>query len=1013
MEGLSGPEREAALSVLEDFMRDGASPIIEYASRDLYRVPPVSMKEFLENPFYLGSITKTLFPEIKKDLIEIFEGGYNTAIWGGSLGGGKKQRVKDHVLTPTGFRQIVDLKVGDQICNPDGTIAIIRELHAITQEQEYIFELGDGEEVSSCGDHLWYGGWRRDKSDPCLSWNNSNCIKTSRQVYDHTLREFSKKLGSKKLFKIPITEAVDLTDIGGRTIDPYLLGYMLGNGTMNDRRVKITVNGADIHFYREIADRVGSNYVTDFSKYGKDCFDISFKGDSVHKLRLQLRTIGLFNADAGSKFVPECYKFAPKVARLAILQGLLDSDGSADKECGSVKFFSTNERLARDVQWLARSLGCYASLSKRAGRDRTSGDGSKTYECSDSFTVYIRSRNNKNLFRLARKKVNALGETTQLYNTVRNVRLGEVVPMRCITVSNPNGLYLTDNFLVTHNSTGSVIGCVRMAYDVYCMRDPHETYQISSTDYISVPCVSVTEDVAERNLVSKIRAIVDESEFFRKHFAPIRNTAAAGIIFPNRFTFPPGASTAGQVVGTNAIGAAVDEGNFFHKRDQQVGRSEVKENIEVIFEAIKRRMESRFMNRGRLPGVILVASSKTTPNAFTEKLIRKYVGDPLVFVRERAVWEAVPKERFSGKKFRVAIGNETKMSRIMTAGEADPEGMEVVEVPVEFHGAFVEDIDAAIRDHAGRSTVAITPFIARREKIYEAIDKNRTHPFSQETWDQDIPGRFDWQKLAKLHPDGSWEPLAHPKAPRHLHLDLSKTQDCTGIAVGCVAGYAPIQRFGKAEQEMAPIIHVDFVLQVRAPRGGEISYSEIRRIIYELTQHGFFIKQVSADQFQSANLLQTVKGQGYQTRVVSVEPAGGPYEVMKTALYENRIQIYNYPPLIKELRELQKDWKTGKVDHPPATQRGSKDIADALAAITTTLTEAASGILDVPISSREMFQNSDEDTWVLDDAATIVIESNSEEMKQEWRANAEKALEQEANQGHDWKSNFTPPFLMG
>lgn len=558
--------------------------------------------------------------------------------------------------------------------------------------------------------------------------------------------------------------------------------------------------------------------------------------------------------------------------------------------------------------------------------------------------------------------------------------------------------------------TSTIVLCLmRMLYELSCMISPHKAYGVNSSDFITIPCLSSTEEVANRNLVSKVSAIIEDAPYFKYDFKPIKSTQS-GILFKNRLLIPPGASTASSVIGSNAIGAIIDESNFFQNRHNADSRgNESKENIDIVFESLQRRIESRFLNKGKMPGLIAVASSKTTPTSFTERAIRRSVTDPRVFVRERSVWEAVNKERFSGDRFKVAIGNEYKQSRILVPGEEDPEGMKVIDVPVEYYSSFETDIDAAIRDYAGYFTAAITPFIARREKILECVDPNRKHPMPYEVWEQDRPLVIDWSKLVRTRSDGAFEPIHNPSAVRHIHLDLSKNHDRTGVVMGHVSRYVPVQRLGNDGGEMAPMIEVDFALAIQAPVKGEIIYAEIRKLIYELSRHGFYIKVVSADQFQSLALLQSVKAQGYLTQVVSVETAGGPYEVMKTALYENRLSYYNYPPMMKELRELQKNWKSGKVDHPPAAQGGSKDVTDALAAISATLTKAnyyAEGTSVVVERSSEPLQN--DEAWVLDDPGTVVALDSLNDARPEWRKHGESML-QERQSG----AGFVMPFITG
>lgn len=554
-------------------------------------------------------------------------------------------------------------------------------------------------------------------------------------------------------------------------------------------------------------------------------------------------------------------------------------------------------------------------------------------------------------------------------------------------------------------TTAGVIAIMRMAYELSCLWNPHETYGISKSDTISLPCISVTEDIAERNIVDKLRAFISESPYFQKEFAPIKDTQLGGILFPHRILIPPGASTEAGVLGTNAIGCFIDESNFFRKRARSLDEQQNKSNIQKIYESMKRRIESRFLSKGKLPGIIFVASSKTSVDSFTEREVRASTDRPDVFVAENAVWEMHPESRYGKARFRVAVGNETLNSRILAEGEDDPEGMVVLQVPMEFYESFERDLDQAIRDFGGVATVSITPFIARRDKIQSAIDPTRRHPFSSEVWDMSMPGRINWDLLCNRTKDGAFVPKLNPQAPRHIHLDLSKNTDATGFSVCHVAGYVPVKRPGHADIEMAPMIVVDFMLKMRAAKGGEIVYSEVRNLIYEFSRHGFFIKLVSADQFQSLSILQTLQSQGYKTKVVSVEPPGGPYEALKLALYEDRFRMYNYPPVTKELRGLQKNWKTGKVDHP---EDGEKDVSDSLAANVATLALAQMGVTDqIILTSGSHDEAPDDSTWVLDDPRTVVIEPDlgSAEPGKEWREGAK--------QSGTWQNNFSLPFEVG
>lgn len=585
-------------------------------------------------------------------------------------------------------------------------------------------------------------------------------------------------------------------------------------------------------------------------------------------------------------------------------------------------------------------------------------------------------------------------------------------PIRADLIEAFSGRYqeaLLSGSIGAGKSSWATFAMIRMLYEASCLKNPQEAYGIGRADKIAFPCVAVTEDVAQEVLVNSIRAKIEQIPYFQKEFAPIKQTESSGILFPNHLWIPPGASTERRTLGLNAFGCIIDEGNFFQKRTSSDGV--VKDVAESIYQSIKRRMESRFMMKGRLPGMIILISSKKNVNSFTERRIRDVASDPNVFVRERALYEAKPASNYSGEKFRVAIGTESNPSRVLDDAEPDPEGMKVIQVPIEFKETFERSTDEAIRDISGYATVAITPYISRRELIYQAIDERRSHPFSEYVWSHDVAGQFLWDRLCRPRKDGGFEPLLNPAAPRFVGLDLSKSQDKTGVVVGHMGPYRPVQRIGRDEIEMAPTFIVDFCISIQAATRGEIVQSEIRNLIYQLTAHGFFIKCISADKFQSVAILQTLRQQGYSTRTLSVDETTGPYDLLKLALYEKRLSYYRYEPLLKELRELQKNWRTGKVDHPDPSEvpNASKDVSDALAQVCAQIYEhSARGFVDAPLTINTPVVMDDEH-WILDNAIPV---SEPQKGGDDWRSRAEERLKS-GQPNSDWRSAFQMPFDLG
>jgi hypothetical protein len=161
---------------------------------------------------------------------------------------------------------------------------------------------------------------------------------------------------------------------------------------------------------------------------------------------------------SNTKFIPDDYKLSSIENRLSILQGLLDTDGTADSR-GHVSFCSTSFQLAVDVQFIVRSLGGKATI-----RERHPSYKSKTGEKIKGMTaydVYIKTDCDKSLFRLERKKDRCNngfnGGYSPLCNRIVDYRYYGKEKVRCIYIESEDHLYITNDFIVTHNTLGLLL----------------------------------------------------------------------------------------------------------------------------------------------------------------------------------------------------------------------------------------------------------------------------------------------------------------------------------------------------------------------------------------------------------------------------------------------------------------------------------------------------------------------------------------------------------------------------
>jgi hypothetical protein len=507
----------------------------------------------------------------------------------------------------------------------------------------------------------------------------------------------------------------------------------------------------------------------------------------------------------------------------------------------------------------------------------------------------------------------------------------------------------------TGKTFAASIGLCRLLYELSCMRDPQRSFGLAARSNISIVCVSVNEMLATKVAYENIATKIEASPYFQENFAFEKTKKE--LRFPHHIWVAARASNDGSVLGLNVIGGLLDEVNFMPRASKnQDPRFNLQDRSEVLYNAMVRRMKSRFERRGRLPGTLFVVSSKQTNDDFTAKRIKESVADPSVFVRDFGLWDVKPEHYTGGEWFHVVVGNEQAPSRLLEADEDPlivkdslPEDCVMIEVPEDFRDDFEADLEGSIRDLAGVATVTISPYIQNRVKIVEAVTPGLKHPFSVEEWDPSQAGQFYWSKMVR--PDANYEginrPIINPHAPRHIHIDPSLRGDATGFCMGHVSGWRQVIRKddeGGKFPERAPEITIDLILRIVPPAGGEIILGDVRKLVYQLSARGYMITCVSIDSWNSADAIQKLNQRGFNAILLSVDRTVAPYDLTKTALYENRLKIYDYPILLKELRELEHDRVKRKIDHPV---RGSKDCSDALAGVVFTLTENSS---QVPLS---------------------------------------------------------------
>jgi hypothetical protein len=463
-------------------------------------------------------------------------------------------------------------------------------------------------------------------------------------------------------------------------------------------------------------------------------------------------------------------------------------------------------------------------------------------------------------------------------------------------------------------------------YELSCMKSPQSTYGLARSSEIMFIFQSLNANLAKGVDFDRFKAMIDDSVYFTTVF-PRDKSREGELRFPNNIKIVPLSGDTKAAIGQNVIGGVIDEVNFMEitERSSKTVDGGKFDQAKEIYSSISRRRESRFMHKGRMPGMLCLVSSKRFPGEFTDVKIEESKTNPKIKVYDKRTWEIKP-ESVSGDWFPLFKGSITEMPRILTdddyAEMSRDRPDKIMMIPEEHRHQFENDIMDAVRDIAGVSTLALHPFMVNSKAVAAGFG-NKKSILSRQQVDLVVT------KTKYLK-----ENLQHPQEPRYVHIDLALTSDSCGVSMGYVSGFKAVKR-GDAV-EMLPIIEYDFTLEVAPPKNGEILIEKVRSILYKLRDtYGIPIKFVSFDSFQSRDSIQILRSKGFLAGLLSMDTSAAPYEMLKQAFYDSRIRAAEHPRLLTELLRLEQDEKTGKIDHPA---NFSKDISDSMAGVAYGLT---------------------------------------------------------------------------
>ena len=362
----------------------------------------------------------------------------------GSTGNGKPLPDSTILPTPSGPKRVDEIKVGDYLFDRNGKKTKVLQVFLKGVLDTYELTFADGRTARSSGDHVW-----------TVLYASKQTVKnmTTLELLDNFERY--QKTGDRVLnvhpYSTPMNGPVEY-DEQEVPIDPWVLGVFIGNGGFTQPILSLSSGTSEIP--ETVADlmhwsfKKRSTIVNDYSYVFKD------ENGTIKTAEFLKDIPDLIGKYSHEKHIPKNYLYNSVYNRRRLLAGLLDTDGWITEKKRRVGFTTTSTTLMNDVVDLARSLGYLAYVVKDPRTDKyTSG-------ICYTITISCPDEEKPNLFYVGEKHHKAR-EAAACYSTRRKYdhltivdiqRVGQD-KMRCFIVDNDEHLFLTENYVVTHNST--------------------------------------------------------------------------------------------------------------------------------------------------------------------------------------------------------------------------------------------------------------------------------------------------------------------------------------------------------------------------------------------------------------------------------------------------------------------------------------------------------------------------------------------------------------------------------
>ncbi len=372
-----------------------------------------------------------------------------------SAGSGKALKNGTKVLTNHRWENIENLKIGDRVAGRDGKFHNVIGVYPQGLKQIYKVVFSDNNIIECSGDHLWTYQTKSQRDCHRNDWRYSN-THTTLEIYNQV--RLKNNNGSWNIY-IPMIEPIQYIN-NDLPLDPYLLGVLLGDGSFVGAGISLTCAEEDL---LQKVQNILKQYQCELHYKGQYDYQlVGEKGYGYHNVQDYIgsiiRDLGLKNKDSHTKFIPQQYLFSSEQDRLALLQGLIDTDGYCD--ASEYNICLTSKQLILDIQFLCESLGFTAYYSEKHAFCNSK-------DCGVVYRLNIKTSEKYPKIHTTKNKDSRWKKgQTAARRTIREIiPTEEYAEMTCIEVDSSDHLFVTEHCIVTHNTKSLIAAIAAYRYE--------------------------------------------------------------------------------------------------------------------------------------------------------------------------------------------------------------------------------------------------------------------------------------------------------------------------------------------------------------------------------------------------------------------------------------------------------------------------------------------------------------------------------------------------------------------